>query len=92
MSSEGFIQVALDGAGKKMASYAVNLPIGTIISNADGTTTILDSEATVYLEKVVLVTSGGKEVDMSKSKDTDELLWDIRELLKQLVIMQGGMA
>lgn len=52
--TDGFVQVALDQGGKRIANATVILPAGTVVVNQDGTTTTLGSDTVVYLQKVVL--------------------------------------
>lgn len=52
--SEGFLQVPVDGAGKKVEAIAVIIPKGTIITASDGTTSELAAD-TVYYRQVMSI-------------------------------------
>lgn len=54
MSAEGYVQVAADGAGKKIDAAAVTVPLGTVITASDGTTSTLTSDTVYYRQSVVL--------------------------------------
>jgi hypothetical protein len=54
MSAESYVQVATDGPGKRVDAYAVTLPAGSIVTNADGTTTTLTADTVVYRQGVAI--------------------------------------
>lgn len=54
MADEGFVQVAVDSTGKRIANFAVTLPAGTVVTNADGSTTTLAVDTPVFLQRVVI--------------------------------------
>jgi GTPase involved in cell partitioning and DNA repair len=55
VTAPGFVQVATDGSGKRVDNVAVTLPSGTVVTNADGTTTTLTADTVVYRQGVHLV-------------------------------------
>lgn len=52
--AEGFVQIAVDGAGKQLDNDVVAVPAGSIITNSDGTQTVLAAPAYYYRERVVI--------------------------------------
>ena len=52
--SDGFVQVAPDSSGKRIHNAVVILPAGTVVTNADGTTTTLASDTPVFRQIVVI--------------------------------------
>lgn len=45
------------GTGKRIGNAVVTLPAGTVLTNADGTTTTLAADTPVFLQRVVLADS-----------------------------------
>jgi hypothetical protein len=54
MANDAYVQVAADGAGKRIDNATLKLPIGTVVLNADGTETTLAAETVVYRQRVVI--------------------------------------
>lgn len=83
--TDGYVQVAIDGVGKKVGNFAVTLPAGTIVTDKDGVQSALAVNATVFLQRVVLVDSKGAEIDMSQSP-VEALLAQLLEEVQKLRI------
>lgn len=84
MANEAYMQVAPDSSGKRVANFAVALPVGTAVTDGDGVVTYLAAETTVFLQRVVLTDSDGEPVDF-KDKGQDAIvlmLTNIYELLQ----------
>lgn len=64
--SEGYIQVDVDGSGKKVDNAAITVPAGTVVVGSDGTATTLTADAIYYRQRVVIgdpnSASGGASV------------------------------
>lgn len=57
---------ALDAtSGKRISNLVITLPAGTILTNADGTTTTLASDTPAFLQRVVL---GDPEMPLSNAR------------------------
>jgi hypothetical protein len=81
MADEGYVQVATDGSGKRMANLTVALPVGTIVTDGSGNQTVLSSATTVFLEKVIIADTTGKAItDFTGNDRQKELIREIREL------------
>jgi|SRR6266853_671625 len=51
--AEGFVQIAADGIGKQLDNDVVTVPAGSVITNSDGTQTVLAAPAYYYRERIV---------------------------------------
>lgn len=69
---------ALDAtSGKRISNAVVMLPAGTVLTNADGTTTTLAVDTPVFLQRIVLsdpLTAQGAEVRSAKLQVQDSAL------------------
>lgn len=73
--ASGYIQVATDGAGKKVANVAVVLPAGTAVVDAAGDYSVLTADEAVFVQMVTLVDADGNPVNViNRQKNIEELL------------------
>jgi hypothetical protein len=73
------------GTGKRIGNAVVTLPAGTVLTNADGTTTTLASDTPVFLQRVVLgdpLTLQSAEVRDAKLQVRDSAL-DVLERIAE---------
>lgn len=77
---------ALDAtSGKRISNAVVMLPAGTVLTNADGTTTTLSVDTPVFLQRVVIgdpLTLQGAEVRGSRLQVQDRAL-DVLERIAE---------
>lgn len=87
---DGYVGVAADGAGKKVDNTALTLPSGTVVLNADGSTSTLASDTVVYRQRIVLGDStllgeaGVAEVRNHKLQTEDRGLQVMEAILARL--------
>lgn len=86
MSLPGYVQVAPDSTGKKIANTPITLPAGTVVLNDDGTKTTLAAATVVYIQNVHLVDEDGKPIPIQDlgSGQTVALLEEILSTLRQM--------
>jgi hypothetical protein len=52
---DAYVQVAADATGgKRIANFAVTLPAGTLVTDADGVQTALSVETTVFVQRTAV--------------------------------------
>lgn len=98
MEAPAFVQVATDGAGRRISNVAMTLPAGTLVTNTDGTTTQLANPVTVFLQRVVLANKDGETLDVeADTSTTHELLYRLLqateanlELMQEFISMIGS--
>jgi hypothetical protein len=82
VATNGYAQVAPDSTGKRIANFAIVLPVGTLVSDADGTQTALSAATTVFVQRVALTDSSGNAIDQFIGNDRqDEVLRVLRKIL-----------
>jgi hypothetical protein len=90
VATEGYVQVAVDSTGKRIGNFAVVLPVGTLVSDADGTQTALSAATTVFVQRVALTDSSGNAIDQFIGNDRqDEILHVLRRILAGLNKING---
>jgi hypothetical protein len=81
MTAPGYIQLAADGSGKRVANFAVALPAGTLVTDGDGNQTVLSAATTVFVQRVALTDSSGNAIDDLVGNDRqDEILDELRKI------------
>jgi len=50
----GVVQGPADSSGKRISNVVVVLPAGTVLTNADGSTTTLNADTPVFVQRVTL--------------------------------------
>lgn len=88
--ADAYVQVATDGAGKRIANFPVTLPVGTIVVDADGTQTALSAATTVYLQRVVLTDTRGVAVDRFFDEDWQSKMLDEQRCIRRLLQKLNG--
>jgi hypothetical protein len=80
--TNGYAQVAPDSTGKRIANFAIVLPVGTLVSDADGTQTALSAATTVFVQRVALTDSSGNAIDDFIGNDRQgEIIAVLRRIL-----------
>jgi hypothetical protein len=88
MAMDGYVQLAADGSGRRVANYAVKVPAGTVVLDASGTASALAAETTVFLQRVALSDGEGNELDLAAAAWKTAVLAELRagrQLLQKLL-------